>query len=457
LRFALITLSLIAVLVRGASAQSAPDAGATDPAAKTSSVSGSRAVPAALAPNNAAAPTAKSERAQKNEEEEEVSAPSLASRILERIQVHGFVSEGGFVSTANDYIGNSSRGSLKLFEAGINISATLTDQLRVGMQFVSRSVGTLSEEVPRLDWAIIDYRYRPWFGLRAGVIKVPLGLYNESIGIDAARTAILLPQSVYPLRNRDALISHTGFALYGDVPLGLLGGLDYQVWLGILTIPRSALELDGAQLNSVDTKYVTGGQLFWRPIEGLRMGATYLRSSIDFHLTLDNNNTQQLIAAGAVPPDYNGKLLVQQRPATFWVASAEYVFGDALFAFEYSRWLKHQQTSLPVVLPSFDEDAERFYGMATYRLSPHFELGTYYSVTHADVHDRRGDGERFMGKRSTAFQRDLAGTLRIDINDYWLWKVEAHLIDGVAELQSSQNPNPTRLWGLFLFRTTVTF
>jgi hypothetical protein len=78
-------------------------------------------------------------------------------------------------------------------------------------------------------------------------------------------------------------------------------------------------------------------------------------------------------------------------------------------------------------------------------------------VTHADVHDRRGDGERFMGKRSTAFQRDLAGTLRIDINDYWLWKVEAHLIDGVAELQSSQNPNPTRLWGLFLFRTTVTF
>ena len=48
------------------------------------------------------------------------------------MQVHGFVSEGGFVSTANDYIGASSRGSLKFFEAGINVSPDLTDRLHVG-------------------------------------------------------------------------------------------------------------------------------------------------------------------------------------------------------------------------------------------------------------------------------------------------------------------------------------
>jgi hypothetical protein len=388
---------------------------------------------------------------------EQESQPSLASRIMERIQIHGFVSEGGFVSSANDFIGKSSRGSLKFLEAALNVSVTLTDQLRVGVQFVSRSVGVLSEEVPRLDWAIIDYRYRPWFGVRAGAIKMPLGLYNEYVGVDAARTAILLPQSVYPLRNRDALISHTGFALYGDIPLGPAGELQYQAWLGILAVPRSALELDGASLDSVDTKYVTGGQLFYRPIEGLRVGASYLRASLDFHLTLDSGNVSQLVAAGLVPADYNGKLLIQQAPTSFWVASAEYMVGDWLLAFEYSRWLKHQTTSLPMLLPTLDEDAERFYGMVTYRISPHFELGSYYSVTHADPDDRRGHGVGYKGKRITAFQRDLAGTLRIDINDYWLWKLEAHLIDGVAELQVSRNPNPTRLWGLFLIRTTVTF
>ncbi len=388
---------------------------------------------------------------------EEAGQSSLVNRILERIQVHGFVSEGGFISTAHDFIGKSSRGSFKFLEVGLNLTVSLTDQLRVGVQFVSRSVGNLSEEIPRLDWAVIDYRYRPWFGVRAGAIKLPLGLYNESIGVDATRNAILLPQSVYPLRNRDALVSHTGFALYGDIPLGPVGALEYQAFLGTLAVPRSALELDGASLESVDTKYVTGGQLFYRPIEGLRVGASYLRASLDFNLRLDSANTQELIALMLVEPDYKGKLVVQQRPASFWVASAEYIVGDWLFAFEYSRWFKRQSSSLPMLLPTFEQDEERFYAMLTYRISPHFELGSYYSVTHVNVDDRRGRRENFRGKRITAFQRDLAGTLRIDINDYWLWKLEAHLIDGVGELLLSQNPDLTRLWGMFLIRTTVTF
>lgn len=387
----------------------------------------------------------------------EPEAGSLVKGLLDRIQIHGFVSEGAFISTANDYIGPSSRGSLKLFEAALNISATLTDQLRVGVQFVSRSVGTLSEEVPRLDWAVIDYRYRSWFGMRAGAIKMPLGLYNESIGIDAARTALLLPSSMYPLRNRDALQSHFGFTLYGSVRIGPVGALDYQGWFGGLAIPRSALELDGAELDSVDTRYVTGAQLFWRPpIEGLRVGGTYLNASIDFHIALDPAINQQLVAAQLVPADYDGKLLVQQRPTSIWVASAEYIYESGLLAFEYSRWLKHQESSLPAVSPTLNEDAERFYGMATYRISPHFELAAYYSVVHANVDDRRGHSDAFRQK-SSAFQRDLSGTLRIDVNEYWLWKIEAHLIDGTAELQTSMNPDPTRLWGLFLLRTTVTF
>jgi hypothetical protein len=412
----------------------------------------------ALAPAPEPAPASKAKpKEEPKPKPVEPEAPSLSSRILERIQIHGFVSEGGFISTDNNYIGNSSQGSLKFFEAALNVSATLTDQLRVGIQFVSRSVGYLSEEVPRLDWAVIDYRYRPWVGMRAGAIKMPLGLYNESIGVDAARTSVLLPSSLYPLRNRDALQSHLGFAVYGSVKIGPVGALDYQAWLGALAIPRSALELDGAELDSTDTRYVTGGQLYWRPpVEGLRLGATYLQASIDFHLTLSPANIEQLIAANVVPPDYQGKLLIEQNPARFWVASAEYMFGDWLFAFEYSRWLKHQQTSLPSVLPTLEEDAERFYGMVTYRVTPHFELGSYYSVVHADVDDRRGHGDGFK-KKWNAFQRDLAGTLRIDINDYWLWKIEGHFIDGTADLLVSQNPDPTRFWGLFLLRTTVTF
>lgn len=384
--------------------------------------------------------------------------PSSLSKqgFLSIFQLHGFVSQGGFVSTANEAIGQSSRGSLKFFELGLNVSAELYDRLRVGVQFVSRSVGVLSEEVPRVDWAVIDYRWLPVLGFRAGVIKIPLGLYNETIGVDATRTAILLPQSLYPLRNRDALVSHTGLALYGNVALGPLGGLDYQAWFGSLSIPRSALELDGASLDSVDTKYVAGGQLFYRPIEGLRFGGSYMHTSVDFHLIVDPGGVSELIAAGLVPPNYQGQLRISQDPTSFWAISAELIRGNLSLAAEYGRARKREVSSLPALLPKREEDAEAFYVLASYRFTRVFELGGYYSVTHKDPNDRRGEADKW-DRSFRAFQRDLTATLRFDVNEYWLWKVEGHFIDGVAELQASVNPNPSRYWGLFLFRTTVTF
>jgi hypothetical protein len=415
------------------------------------------------APEAAAAPSehataASAERVATPPPTEPFDAAEVPTRsFLSKFQIHGFASEGGFVSTANEYIGSSSNGSLKFFETGINVSLEPVDQLRVGLQVVFRSVGVVSEDTPRFDWALVDYRLRPWIGLRAGLIKIPLGLYNEYVDIDSARTAILLPQSVYPLRNRDALISHTGFALYGNLSIGAVGALDYQIWLGTLTIPRSALTLTGASLISTDTKYVTGGQVFWRaPLEGLRLGVSYIRASIDFNLVLDDASVNQLVMAGLLPAGHRGDLVVSQSPTGFWVGSAEYIAGDWLFAAEYSRWLKHQETTLPMLVPTIDEDAERFYALATYRLSTYFEVGTYYSVTHADVNDREGESSKFA-KPFNAFQRDLAASVRIDVNEYWLWKVEAHFIDGVAELQAAPNPSPKRRWGLFLFRTTVTF
>jgi hypothetical protein len=371
------------------------------------------------------------------------------------IEIHGFVSQGAFVSTANDYLGRSSRGSLELFEAALNVSTEVTDRLRAGVQLFSRNVGDFDDLSPRLDWAFLDYRWKDWLGVRAGIIKMPFGLYNEFTDIDAARLPILMPQGVYPLRNRDVFLSHTGFAAYGAHPIGSAGALEAQVWLGTLTIPRNALVLTGATLDSIDTRYVTGGQLFWYPpVDGLRLGGTFLRASIDFHLTLSPENVEALIMAGAVPPDYDGALVVSQRPTWAVIGSAEYVQGDWLFAAEYSRQLKHQQTSLPMVIPAVDEDAEAFYAMVTHRPWSRAEVGAYYSVFHADAGDRRGRGPQWPAPHR-AFQRDLAATIQLDINERWLWKMEAHFIDGTADLPGAVDP--ARYWGLFLLRTTVTF
>src|SRR5205814_9800689 len=140
------------------------------------------------------------------------------------------------------YIGASSRGSLKLFEAGVNVSREVTDRLRAGVQLFARDFGALEDPL-RIDWAFLDYRWRPWLGVRAGVIKMPFGLYNEYTDIDSARLPILMPQSVYSFRNRDILLSHRGFSIYGNRGLRRAGVLEYQAWLGTLDVAVDGLDV----------------------------------------------------------------------------------------------------------------------------------------------------------------------------------------------------------------------
>lgn len=385
--------------------------------------------------------------------------PLPAAPVLRRIQVHGFVSQGAFISTANDYIGASERGTLKMTEVGLNVSTEVTDRLRAGVQLFSREVGIYEDLAPRIDWAFLDYTYKRWLGLRAGVIKMPFGLYNEYSDIDSARTTLLLPQGLYPLRNREALLAHRGFALYGEVPISSAGSLEYQTWLGTLAVPANALNLTGGTLQSSDTKYVTGAQVFWHPpVEGLRFGGTYLRTSIDFNVTLSPENTAAVIMAGLAPPTYDGALVISLRPITAFVGSVEYQHGAWQFAAEYGRAFTRQVSTLSAVSPEIHRNTEGIYAMVGYQATPRVATSLYYSLDHLDANDRRGrDGKRdgTYPEAFYAFQRDLAASLRFDVNEHWLWKAEAHFMDGTADIQAAANPE--RYWGLFLVKTTVTF
>ena len=146
--------------------------------------------------------------------------------------------------------------------------------------------------------------------MRAGRVKIPFGLYNEYADIDASRLQILLPQSVYPISNRQVLLSHTGAAIYGTVPLSAAGELDYQLYGGSLYVPLGGVVSRAAsQIYSVDTHYLIGGQVFYRPpIEGLRVGYSMLRAKIDFFTDLDAATTAGLGAGMLVPPSFNGQL-----------------------------------------------------------------------------------------------------------------------------------------------------
>jgi hypothetical protein len=379
--------------------------------------------------------------------------------IVPRVAVHGFVSQGAFVSTANDYLGHSERGSFEFSEAAVNVSTEVVDRLRVGAQLFTRDLGPVGNYAMTLDWAYLDYRWREWLGLRAGRIKMPFGLYNEFTDIDSARLPILLPQSVYPIGGRDFLLAQTGFALHGSPALGDAGVLDYQVFAGTIFIGQSAvIDLDPAiSIREIDTSYVAGGQVFWRtPLRGLRVGASYLRTNIAFHLRADGPTTQALRMAGLVPPDFDGTFEYGLRRINLGVGSLEYALGEWILSAEYSRWVYQLYSTVPDALPGSDENSERFYGMVSRRLNHWLEVGAHYSVLFVDPDDRGGDGMRFSSP-DRAYQKDLALSARFDINDSWLWKLEGHYIDGTAELPAASNPDPEPRWGFFLVKTTVSF
>ena len=144
-------------------------------------------------------------------------------------------SSQGFVYTdENNWLTmNTSDGSAAWTDFGLNMSTQVTDRLRIGAQGYDRNLGQLGQYHPSLDWAVADYRFKSWFGVRGGKVKTTLGLYNDTQDLDFLRPFALLPQSVYPTDLRDATIAHLGGDVYGNISLKRrLGDLSYTVYAG---------------------------------------------------------------------------------------------------------------------------------------------------------------------------------------------------------------------------------
>jgi len=368
------------------------------------------------------------------------------------IEMHGFVSQGAIETTGNNYlVGNSKRGSLEFAEIGANFSAQLTDRLRVGLQLFASKLGSNGNFNVKADWFNLDYRWRDWLGLRAGRVKVPFGLYNDTSDIDAARVPVLLPQSVYPLVDRDFLLAQTGLELYGIINLASAGALEYRLYGGTIYIPLTNQAGNPVQVAALNADYVAGGRLFWdTPVDGLRVGASV--QALRLALTLD----YPMIPATAMTPALPAETVTGHLPALLWVGSLEYAAHDFLVAVEYSRWRSKITDSTdtdPLRLPNMTTVSERAYALVAYRVRRWFQPGVYYSRHVRNVDVSAGAG---------AAQDDVAGTLRFDINTFWLVKLEGHLMHGTADVDPALNGGVnrnslTRNWGAFLLKTTAYF
>ena len=346
-------------------------------------------------------------------------------------QVHSFGSQGFAYSNQNNYLTmKTSQGSFSMTDFGFNVSTQITDKFRVGAQFYDRNVGSLGNFRPEIDWAMADYRFKDWFGIRGGKVKTVLGLYNDTQDMEFLYTWALMPQSVYPVDVRGDTIAHTGGDIYGNISIGGWGSFSYTLYGGMRMNDSQGGYLYGFSTSSRVTNpdgsfaYVTsstktidyyGGPVFgadlrWSmPVKGLLIGASYMRQ--------DSTTTGTYIKPSTIPY----RLVTLNNPTTAFYA--EYTVGNLKLAGEYRREVKQTVFNAPTgaLIPG-DENARSGYLSAAYRFSKWLELGTYHSRFIANWSMYHGDPKNHIF--------DQAVTVRVDVGRYVDLKVEGHVMDG---------------------------
>ncbi|MFC1569415.1 hypothetical protein ACFL4L_04210 [bacterium] len=413
-----------------------------------------------------------------------ISLPLLAQSLMDRIEIHGLISQGYILSSDNNYLNmKTPKGSYEMNEAAINFSTNITDRLRGGLQLLSRDLGKVGNNAVMLDWAYADYRFRDYLGFRIGKIKTPLALYNEIRDVDALRTFILLPQSVYDENVRDFSFAFQGIGIYGNVPLFGLGDVEYNLYTGAFNIPNpsSGFWYDsfsnlatGAEMvvandsttieklnitnSNVTADYIWGGSAYWTtPLEGLKLGGCYLYGS----LYMSTDIAIFMKVTSSVQPGSNlyqsrqPNLDVDVKIKDYYTLSGEYAIQNLTLTGEYhSRIYRvHIRTSDLLGFP-IDNDYQLigYYGQATYRFTDWLEAGAYYSF-YDDV------DSHLEGTPSWYFtQKDICAAIRFDITPNLLIKFEGHKIDGVGLALSAENPSGrTQHWNLFAIKSSINF
>jgi hypothetical protein len=355
-------------------------------------------------------------------------------RLFDReVEVHGFASQGFVYTNANNWLTmDTSQGSAAFTDFGFNVSASVTDKLRVGAQLYDRNLGQLGQYHPSMDWAVVDYRCKSWFGVRGGKVKTTLGLYNDTQDLDFLRVFALLPQSVYPTDLRDATIAHLGGDIYGNVSLKhRLGDLSYTAYAG-----HRSDSLHGgyvylaAQYGLYYSRYgglQYGADLRWNtPLKGLLIGASRMNEDITGQATAKNPSS---LGPAYFPESDHSK--------ADWTNQfyGKYTVGKLRIDSEYRRFLNNAYySSFGSVALTNITDVRGWYVSGTYRVMKRLALGSYYSRYAITSVTGGPQGAYVPSQTDTSLPPnhiyDKVITARVDLKRFWNLKVEGHFMNG---------------------------
>lgn len=353
------------------------------------------------------------------------------------LETHGFVSFGYLKSWGNNWHGETLDGTDEFWEAASNVIARPMDHLRLGAQLFVRDLGVYGNGKVELDWAYADWRQIDAFGVQIGRVKIPFGLFCESLDVDAGRTPVFLP-AVYPTRAREILLSTDGMKLYGT-----MGAFDWAMYGG-----QRQLENDGdfasyfafltglTSVQSIEADSLIGGMLHWyTPVDGLAARVSLARLD-DLELT------------GARPG-----VTVDLRIPYYWggMFSLIYEQGPLTLCAEYQRYYADNHLTFTSGLGT-SQMVEEYRADGAY-LSGTWQwrrwLSFYGAVegTWEDPTDRHGDD----------YVQSLIAAVCLLPTAHWSLKAEFRFNHGTLGVDPQLNTNVVDDWQVLALKTTVDF
>lgn len=366
-------------------------------------------------------------------------------------QFHGFAAQGFVLTDHYDYFGDSQDGELDYHEVGASVAVQLLPNLTASAEVFLRDAGTADDDDPRLNFALVDYRFisSPAFdlGIRAGRVKNPHGFYNETRDVVFTRPSILLPESVYieTQGTSKLLFSSDGGQLYGNWAVG-----DHM--FSFASTVATDRELDEQEkrllinLEGIPSDLEITG--FWNVMLGDTFGKwrlAYTHTAIDFRL--DTPDEFGIEGDFEVTLDVVSLAWESRR----WAFTAEYMLA--------ANKIKELRLGPDVVSSTNRSDGG--YLQAQYRLDPRWTLLARYDANFADRSDRSGrDFSRETGERRfAAFAHDFTLGANWKSERHWgIWG-EVHVSDGTLNVPALENDDfgKHRWWTMFMLMAAFRF
>jgi hypothetical protein len=349
--------------------------------------------------------------------------------LPKEIELHGFLTQGFFHSSDNNFFGQSDDGiSPGLTEIGINAAYQPFSRLRFAAQGLYRRAGDVDHGSVRLDYGLADLTLLNYesgkIGIRGGRIKIPFGLYNETRDVPFTHPTILLPQGIYFDRSRTLLLSADGGSFYAEQRTRY-GDFAFKFNVGMPLGPHN--EIQAIVLGTGDAKGILEGkpaiatQLMYELDGGKYVFAvSYMDLELDYHPAVG----EALKASTA-----------HIQPLLF---SAQYNGEKFTLTGEYNyRW-----NTFGAFAPEGKFITESWYVQGSYQVLPKLQATVRYDVIYMDKDDKRGDGAALLGyQRHSAFGNDWMVGLRWDITTSWMLRADYHRIHGTAALSQADNPD----------------